>query len=153
MPKGKVSEIVSSDTIAKILAAVKTINDLLPFLVALSNDERKSMLKLGPKSLKFVRDVRDMAVANPGIVLGAHDLPEFVKDVDVLEAFGKFAPQVMKLAEGIGDTQMVAGSEAMTTSLLNYGSFKSARKIVSGLDGSLGELGARFKRGPRAKKA
>ncbi len=153
MPKGRISAVVEPDAIKEILAALKTISHHLPALLALSPEDRSGMLKLGPKSEKFVGACRDMAIANPELVPPVYDLPEFIKDVDLFETFNKFAPQIHQLSEGIDDTQKVAGSEAMTTALLLYGTFKDARKIVPGLDGALGELGARFKRGPRKKKA
>ena len=148
MPKGQVSEVLSADAVRRILNAIGVIQQQLPFLVILSPEERKGILKLGPKSVKFVSSVKQMAQANPGMVPPAYDAPEFVRDVVLGEALDEFAPQLSQLAEAVSDTRMVAGSEAMTTALLLYGVFKGGRKVVPGLDGAVAEMGARFKRRP-----
>jgi hypothetical protein len=47
---------LSPADIQEIKAALQTIQDKLPFLVTLSPDERRKMLKMGDKSLAFVNN-------------------------------------------------------------------------------------------------
>lgn len=156
MPKGCISEVLTPDARKEIADAIATLKRRLPFLLALAPKERQSMVKLGPKSVKFVSNVKRMGLDNPDLVPNAFDFPEFVKDVELVEALDPFAGQLSALAQGTEDTRMIAGSEAMTTALRLYEVFKAERQVVPGPQPALDELGARFKKrggkGPRTPK-
>lgn len=133
------------------MAAIATIRQNLPFLLALKPEDRKSILKLGPKSVKFVAEVRKLAAAHPELVPSAIDFPEFAKDADLVEALGRFQPELAQVSEAVEDTLMVAGSEAMNSALILYGILQTSARAVPGLDETVKELGQRFRQ-KRSKK-
>ncbi len=152
MTKGLVSATLTPEALREINEAIGTIKRRLPFLLAVGPKQRLDVVKLGPKSVHFVNSVRQMADKSPELVPAAFDLVEFARDVEVVNAIGKFAPQLEQLVEAVKDTRTMAGSEAVITALRLYEVFKAARRTVPGLDGALAELGARFK-GSRRRKA
>ncbi len=147
--KGRISETLAASAITAIVAAIATIRENLKFLVALSPEQRKTMLKLGPKSARFVADVRKLAAAHPELVPSAIDFPEFAKDADMIEVLGQFQPELTQVSEAVEDTLMVAGSEALSSALVLYGILQSSARAIPGLDDTMKELGKRFRRGPR----
>lgn len=148
--KGRISDTLAASAIAAILGAIATIRRNLPFLVALSPADRMKMLKLGPKSVKFVSEVRKLAAAHPEMVPSAIDYPEFAKDADLVEALGQFQLELTQVSEAVEDTLMVAGSEALGSALVLYGILQSSARAVPGLDDTMKELGRRFQK--RSKK-
>ncbi len=128
MAKGRVSVAMTGADIDKIIAALKGVKALLPFLLVLNAEERKGMLKLGPKRVSFVQNVRNMVLAHPELVPAYIDAPEFILDVSLLESIDKFLPFLAELAEGGGDTRMVAGGEAIATAFRMYEIFKACRQ-------------------------
>ncbi len=152
MAKGRVSVVLAADAVARVNAHIDGIVAELPFLVALSEDERKGIVKLGPKSVDFVDKTRRVAGDHPGLVPADLDGPEFIKDADLYTQLGKFSGRLMEVAEAVADTRMQAGSEAMVVSLILYGILNQAKKVVPGLDDVMGEMGKRFKHAGKEQK-
>ncbi len=149
--KGRISDALAAEAIAAIVAAIAEVRRNLPFLLALSPAERKSMLKLGPKSVKFVSDIKTLALAHPELVPSAIDLSEFEKDAELVAGLGQFASDLDQVAEGVDDTMMVAGSEALSNALVLYGILQHAAKTIPGLDETVKQLGRRWKANGRPK--
>jgi hypothetical protein len=125
------------------------INDakelLLPYVNPLTPDERHNMLKMGEKSLSFVEKSHEFAQQNPTLVPPYLNMNEF--SIDFADAHGLWSVQnaARQLCEGIDDTSMVAGSEAMQAALVFYNSVKvAAAGDVSGAKAIYEELKKRF---------
>lgn len=140
-----ISAILSPEALAEVVGAVETIRHHLPFLVPLSPRERQGRIKLGPKSVHFVRAIRTVAEENAELVSAIVDLDEFKRDVALVEAFEMFVHNLTQLHEAIDDTRVAVGGEAMMAAMRIYAVLKAARKSVPGLDQTLNEMGARFR--------
>lgn len=62
---------VAPADVAAIKAAIATIQQKLPFLISLTDQERKSLPKTGPNSLSFVEHAQTAADNNPTILPGS----------------------------------------------------------------------------------
>jgi hypothetical protein len=136
------------DQINTEIAAIKT--QVRPYAVALTPQERHSLLKMGDKSLAFVEKAHEYAHDNPQIVPSFLDMGEF--DIDFSDAHGLWGitNSLRQLLELFEDTVMVAGSEAMRAALAVYENAKSAAKNdVPGAKAVAEELSARFPGGKR----
>lgn len=150
MKNGFVSGSIPAEALIEMLKAIATIRTYLPFLTPLSPDQRQGMLKLGSGSLHFVQKVRDIVSSNLDLVPKAMNPEEFLSDVALVEALDRLRPELLALVEGMDDTRMAAGSDAMTSSIQIYGVLGKAKRTVPGLDEIVRDLGIRFRRSSRA---
>ena len=75
-----ISESISKESLKEIKEAINVISTNLPFLISLSSEERKSLYKLGPKSVDFVRDCNTVANNYPQILPSGFNVAELGKD-------------------------------------------------------------------------
>ncbi len=146
MSKGLVSGTLSPDALAEMLAAIATLRKHLPFVAALSPVQRRGLLKLGTRSLEFVRKIRDVVKSNGDLVPKAMDVEEFLSDVALVDELDRLAPDLTSLSEAVEDTRMAAGSDAMSSAVQIYGVLAKAKRTVPGLDEIVRDLGVRFRR-------
>ncbi|MEH2236159.1 hypothetical protein [Nostoc sp.] len=136
---------LSPQDIQEIKAALQTVQKKMPFLITLSTEERRKLLKMGDKSLAFVNNSVTAAQSNREILPATFDVEELVRDYQLATALTELLISVQQLAEQVDDTLMAVGSEAMTSSLTVYDYVKTASKKTPGLKTVAEQLGERFK--------
>ena len=145
MPYQNITATLSNADIQQIKAALETIQQKLPFLVNLSAEERRSLCKMGDKSLAFVNNSLNAAQTNRDILPASFDLDEFVRDYQLAVALTELLTGLRQLEEKVDDTLLAVGSEAMSSSLTVYDYVKTAAKKTPGLKTLAEQLGERFK--------
>ncbi|MEP0929277.1 hypothetical protein NC974_19455 [Leptolyngbya sp. SLC-A1] len=139
---------------AEIKGAIAVIQNNLPFLINLTPDERRKRIKMGDKSLAFVRNSVTATQNNPDIVPGKFDIAELNRDYQLTVALSEVLGLLEQLTETVDDTLLAVGSESMTGSLLVYDYVKTAARHSPGLKSVADQLGERFKAmGKRRSKA
>jgi hypothetical protein len=151
MPYQNISATVSAEDIAAIKAAIQTIQQKLPFLVNLTEDERRSLPKAGTNSLSFVRDALTAAQNNPSILPASFKVGEFDSDVSLFAVLTDVNISLNQLTSQVDDTRMAVGSETMRGGRKVYDYVKAAVKETPGLKPVADQLGERFKRTTVAK--
>ncbi|MEH1883082.1 hypothetical protein [Nostoc sp.] len=136
---------LSPQDIQEIKAALQKIQQKMPFLVTLSTEERRKLVKMGDKSLAFVNNSVTAAQSNREILPATFDVEELVRDYQLATALTEVLISMQQLAEQVDDTLMAVGSEAMTSSLTVYDYVKTASKKTPGLKIVAEQLGERFK--------
>jgi hypothetical protein len=111
------------------LATANTI--LLPYLIALTPEQRKKMLKMGDGTEPFVGKVMDYAVSDPQFLPPFVQVGEMQKDWDTVEGLLPIFRSVQQLENNLSDTLMLAGSEVYQSSLSYYNSVKMGAKMNS----------------------
>lgn len=134
-----------------VMTAVTTIKQKLPFLIDLTQEERKALPKLGDKSRAFVAKALEVAAQNSDFLPRSFDLEEMRKDVDLFEALYPMIMALTQLQELLDDTYTAVGSEAYAAALQVY-TYAKASGQGSGLEAVVDELGQRFIRKPRKAK-
>jgi hypothetical protein len=135
---------------ADIVTVVKTkLNEiktlLLPYVVSLTASERKSLLKMGEKSLAFVGKAFDYAVENPEFVPPFLDMTAFSVDIGDARGLWTINNDARQVYEMIDDTEMASGSEAFRAALIFYHSVKvAAGNDIPGAKAIYEELKKRF---------
>ena len=99
---------------------------LAPYLKALTTDDRKSLFKMGDKTVATVQKVKSYLDTNPEFVPAYMDQQEFLKDENVVTGLSPISNLVNQLASDLSDTITLAGSEALMASMLYYGTVKEA---------------------------
>ncbi|MDZ7959507.1 MAG: hypothetical protein RMY34_16760 [Aulosira sp. DedQUE10] len=135
-----------------VMQAIATIREKLPFLVDLTTDERRTILKMGDKSRAFVSKALEVATQNPNFLPRSFDLEEMRQDLALYEALYPVLLSLTQLQELVDDTCIAAGSEAYTAALAVY-NYAKASGDVAGLDAVIDEMGRRFTRSSKKKKA
>ncbi|WP_392530350.1 hypothetical protein [Nostoc sp. C117] len=136
---------LSPQDIQEIKAALQTIQQKMPFLVTLSTEERRKLVKMGDKSLAFVNNSVTAAQSNREILPATFNVEELVRDYQLASALTELLISIQQLTEQVDDTLMAVGSEAMTSSLTVYDYVKTASKKTPGLKTVAEQLGERFK--------
>ncbi|MEH2448708.1 MAG: hypothetical protein V7K18_23880 [Nostoc sp.] len=136
---------LSPQDIQEIKAALQTVQKKLPFLITLSTEERRKLVKMGDKSLAFVNNSITAAQSNREILPATFDVEELVQDYQLAAALTELLISMQQLTEQVDDTLMAVGSEAMTSSLTVYDYVKTASKKTPGLKSVAEQLGERFK--------
>lgn len=129
--------------VQEALDVLKT--ELGPLLISLTPDERKSMLRMGDKTVAFVQKTADYAAANPGFVPQFVDLKELKQDAAGLAALAPILRQLEQLRLDTDSTLMVAGSEAYANALTIYNYIKfQAQNHQQGAQAAFDDLKTRF---------
>jgi len=152
MPDNRISATLSQADQQAVLAAVNTIREKLHFLIDLTPEERRTLLKMGDKSRGFVTQALTVAEQNEDILPRSFDVAEMRKDVALLAALSPIMASLSQLSELVEDTYMAVGSEAYASSLLVYQFARSAGKGAA-LDNALDPLGQPFARKSRSAPA
>jgi len=145
MIANEVSGSIDQLTLDKILADLNEVYSLIPVMVALTPQQRQEKLKMGDASIPFVQKAFEEAKSNEALRPSFVDLAEMKKDIDYDAALMKIEILLTKIADGISDTRMVVGSEALNASLAIYGFVKQASKQnIPGAKAAQENLKSRF---------
>ncbi|NDJ23719.1 hypothetical protein GS682_19150 [Nostoc sp. B(2019)] len=144
---------LSPQDIQEIKAALQTVQQKMPFLITLSTEERRKLVKMGDKSLAFVNNSITAAQSNREILPSTFDVEELVRDYQLAATLTELLISMQQLTEQVDDTLMAVGSEAMTSSLTVYDYVKTASKKTPGLKTVAEQLGERFKAIGKGKSA
>jgi hypothetical protein len=148
MPDNRVSATLSNADQQAVLAAINTIRQKLSFLIDLTPEERRTILRMGDGSRAFVSQALEVASQNTDILPRSFDVEEMRKDVELLAALSPIMVALAQLNELVDDTFMEVGSEAYAAGLAVYQYVRAAGKGAA-LDGALDTLGQRFARKSR----
>jgi hypothetical protein len=135
--------------IVNAVTALKTALDGI--ITNLNVDERRSLPKIGDKSVAFDEKCAAYMASRPELVPSFLDTAEMTKDrqlvADLLPCFRELAP----LCEGLEDTITLAQSDNMVGDLAFYQNVQAAAKRgVPGTDTILADLKTRFPGRPKA---
>jgi len=152
MPYQNINATLSGTDLQAVKDAFATILGKLPFLVNLTADERKGILKTGAGSLAFVQNASSAAQNNTTIFPASFNTADFKKDVDLLATLTELATLASSLASRLDDTRLAVGGEAMQQATLVYNYVKTAAKNTPGLKPIAEQLGERFQKSRKPKE-
>jgi hypothetical protein len=153
MPYQPITATVAPADVTAIKAAIATIQQKLPFLISLTDAERKSLPKAGANSLSFVEHAQTAADNNPTILPGSFNAANFDSHVDLFATLTDINTSIAQLASSVDDTRMAVGSEAMNEARQVYDYVKSAAKNTPGLKPVADQLAERFQHTTATKAA
>ena len=99
---------------------------LAPYLQGLTAEDRKMLFKMGDKTVATVQKVKSYLETNPEFAPSYMSKEEFLKDESVVTGLASLANLAEQLASDMDDTIMLAGSEALVSAMLYYGTVKEA---------------------------
>jgi hypothetical protein len=123
---------LSAADLQAIKDAFAVVLNKLPFLISLTADDRKSIVKTGSDSLTFVNRAFTAAQANPTIFPASFSTPAFGRDCDLFASLTELTTLANQVAEQIDDTRMAVGGEAMRQAMQTYEYVKTGAKTNPG---------------------
>lgn len=99
---------------------------LAPFLQGLTLEERMSLFKMGDKTVATVQKVKSYMDTNPEFIPAYMNQAEFLKDEKLVSQLSPIVNLATQIAVDAEDTVMLAGSEAIHSALLYYGTVREA---------------------------
>jgi hypothetical protein len=121
------STAIPADILAQAQSRIAEVLAMLaPYLTVLKPEQRRTIAKMGDKTLAFVEKACELAFTNPVFVPPYLNMEEF--SVDFSDAHNTEPVLIIteQLRSGLDDTQMLAGSEAYHAALVFYNSVKEA---------------------------
>lgn len=150
MSQNLVNLVLTDEQIAAATAALDQLETALSGLISLSQDERRALTRMGPKSEAFVRQTLSVLQQNPQVVPPAVDVGGAQVDMVALERLRPVLDRVERLVERGQDTETALGSDLMNVALEGYAVLRVAGKN-QGLDSLRKELSSRFSRTRRTE--
>lgn len=145
LTSNRLSVTLTPAAITAIKAAIATVDTQLPFLIGLTNAERKAIPKIDVNNKVFVEDALTAINNNGGILPNYINAVEIGKDLELFEQLDELVQLVGQLYDKLKDTQMLAGSEAYVSSLVAYKLFASAADAgLPGAESIYNQLKQRF---------
>jgi hypothetical protein len=136
---------------AAIIAKVAELSALLPWTVGLSDEERKTLFKMGEKSLGFDEKVATYMTNRPDLVPGYVDMTALAQNRQARVDVGDITRVVGDVWQRLSDTGLVLGNQAFKPELAFYHNAQEAAKHgVNGAQGIVDDLKARFSKNPPA---
>ena len=152
MPDNRVSASISEADLQAVLAAVETIHQKLPFLIALTPEQRRSLPKMGDRSRAFVGKALNVAQLTSDYLPRSFSVEEMERDVALTEALRTILTSLTSLQEQVSDTYTEVGSEAYSAALVVYQYARTSGE-AAGLEALLDDMGQRFARKSRVPKS
>ena len=143
--ENRINTTIAAADITAISAAIATINTKLPFLLALTDEERASLLGLDVNNKVFVDEALDEMTNNSSVLPAFISTANLTNDVRLYEQLDTIESTLMNLLSKISDTKRVAGHEAYAVSLTAYNIYGMASSAgIPNARQSYDRLKARF---------
>lgn len=141
----KISGVFTEAEKAAVITKINEAKALMPFLITLTEDERKRGKGIGNKNLSYVQKCMEGAIAFPNELKKNFDTAEFKKDVELFNNLIGAYIACAALLELIDDSMKAAGIDAMGSSSEVYASLKSSAKNNANVKAIVAEIAERFK--------
>lgn len=134
-------------------AAIATAKSKMPFLISLSEDEKKGKRRMGQKSVEYVKlNLRGVQNFSQYIPPASMDAAEFAKDVNLTSQLWEVRIVLASLLEMVDDTITAASVDCMKTADLVYNYLKTAAKNDAAVKALVEDIAKRFEAQRRGGK-
>lgn len=142
---------LTAEAVTQIEAKLAEVQQIMPYLVGLSTNDRVKLNVLGQKSVQFVQRAVESSRQNPKLSPSFMDAQELERNFALYNQLLKVLEPVQQLERMISDTMMLAGNLAYTDALDYYNTVKRAAKSnVPGAQAVSENLKSRFKQAGRS---
>lgn len=151
--ENKVTGALTPDDTQKVLDALRSVQNQLPFLIKLNPTDSKRIVRMEAGRAEFVRRALLTAATNPQLRPQFLELTEMESDLNLCHSLDEVLVLVGKLHEQLIDTRDQAGHEAYSAALEIYNTIKRAKaKGIVGAQLAYEELSQMFAVKPREQQ-
>jgi len=149
----KINFSIPDEVIADVTSKLNDIvNQLRPYLIALTPTERTEIPKMSDGTLPFVQKCLSYCQSNPEFAPAFVDFDGLFADMKVYEQLTPIYRLIFQLENKLNDTTMEAGAESYVSSLAYYNAVKyAARMDAPGAKAIADDLSKRFARSSKAE--
>jgi hypothetical protein len=112
-----------------VSTAISSLNSTLSMLLALTDDERASLLGINVDNKQFVDETLEEMTNNGAILPTYLNVQNLQKDVQLFEQLDGLHSQLMNVVQKISDTRRLAGHESYNMSLAVYKMYEAATQM------------------------
>jgi len=153
MSTNRVSAALTETDKAAVIEALGQAKEKMPFLINLTRLERKRSRRMGAKSLEYVNLSLQGSQSFGSLIPPSVDITEFSKDVALVNQLLAIRIEVEALLEGIDDTMLAAGSDAMQYADMVYSYLKTGSKRNAGVKSITADISKRYVRRSKTTEA
>jgi hypothetical protein len=135
----------------KVMDAIATIQEAFPFLIDLTADQRRKLLRMGDGSRGFVSKASELIRQNPDFLPRYMNAEQMSQTAALWAQMEGFLFAINQLQELMEDTHVALGSQVYRDSLKIYQYAKSVNHTGT-LEQIVDEMGKRFNRKGGKKK-
>jgi hypothetical protein len=148
----RISIEITPEKKASIIAAIEALKEeLAGITINLTQEERRSLPKIGDKTLAFDEKCKAYMVSRPELVPGFIDLEEMATDRQLIEDLLPCLRELEPICEGLQDTVSLAYTDVYMADLAFHQSVRvAAKRGVPGTDTIYNDLKTRFPGRPKS---
>jgi len=144
--ENRIDVTLSDESKNQILQGIVTLRSQMPFLIKVSENEKKSIQQMDDGRKPFTEKARDYATRNVAINPGDALLVNAEHDLNLYSGLSIIENELQQLLEMVTDTKQLAGAEAYEVSRFIYMKAKMALKMKEpGMQTIVDELGKLYK--------
>lgn len=147
MDNNRISAEVAAEAIDQVGTHLRAIEALLPFLIALSAEERRQLPRPGDGGVAFIERALAVLRVHPQMMARDFDIDEFGRDARLRAALQTIEADVARLHTRLLDTLLLVNAETYQAALEVYAAAKRTG-AGEGLDDFIGLASRRFARRP-----
>ena len=141
----RIDTVISDEQRIAVKTAFETIKTNMPFLTGLTVDERIALPKINVSNKAFTEDAINAIANNSELLPGYLKVEAMKNDLTLFMQLDELLGIARQIVELMEDTQMLAGSEAYSSSLTAYKLFQAASEAgLKGSDAIYDSLKTRF---------
>ena len=140
----RISETLSAAEAKKVVDFLRQADALLPFLITLQPEESRRLRNIGFDGIPFAQAALDATRANVDFTRRSFDLPEFEKDVALMDALRGIQAVLAPLAQKVQDTFRLVGADVMVTADDVYADLSKDNGETAAVQGSLQIMRKRY---------
>ena len=114
------SLVIDAETLKAIDGTLATLEKQLEDFIELSAEQRRELLKLGPKSEVFCRETLSVMERSPGALPVDFDMDAVREDREALDQVRPILSRLRMLTSRANDTEMALGSDLYKAALEGY---------------------------------
>lgn len=140
-----VSVVITPDQKAAILAQIADLNAAMSFLIGLTDDQRRKMLKLGDKTVGFEQKCASYMASRPDLIPNFVDMDKLSQDRAAWADVADIMHALLDVYQRVDDTEMVLAHQIYLPDLTFYQNVQlAANRNVPGAQAIYDDLKARF---------
>ncbi len=145
--KNLIDAVLTSEDLALVIQKLSEVEDLLPFLINVPVEERRTMPKMGRKTVDFVGRALIYGEQRVDIAPKFLDIPGLRRDLELREQVQVVVAYIEALHRKVMDTYYRLGAEAYAAALSIYRSLQNAKIMkVEGVERPVNDLAEQYKK-------
>lgn len=149
--QNRIDAVLTPERAAQIVEILRGFRTELSFLVDLSQDDIRSLPKMGDRGLPFVMDSLTLGEQDDSFLPRSFDIEKMRRDVALLQQLPAVITAAEHFLELVKDTLILVESDAFAAALEIYAAAQRSGKGEA-LTASLKAMGNRFDRKPKPKE-